>query len=476
MSEFDKGRLFSLVNRSLENEISDEEFQELAEILKSSKQAQLMYLELVDMHTALDDKAFSQILKSKTPPKKKKEKSSIAFRLISLAALLAIVAGLVYKMNLQSFKVIVEDSRNAQLKGQNIVHGQELKSNLLELESGLISLKFSTGSQMIVEGPAKVKIVSENAASLYSGKIFACIPHQAKGFSVNVGSRKVVDLGTVFAVEASDTNELHVFDGLVELQEDKENRVELKEGKALKFSKNFYPETIPLNRKKFAALENFAFPSKTFHFEQGLGGWKQTKSGEYFDRGDIPDSIQTKGNMRFIQSSESKLSNEDSFGTNLCNAQKGSGRIIPSPFYARDKSSKVSVLSSPAFTLRRNGGNIQAFLHGGCGAAEKLSGTFEELGSNSDDKGFLGLALRRVSDNKYVASVRRKARNRPEFRKGWEKVVISQEELNRVLEESQAGEKFVLDLVDAFSYEDAIWSWAALDTVTIPGKFDNKDD
>ena len=106
---------------------------------------------------------------------------------------------------------------------------------------------------------------------------------------------------------------------------------------------------------------------------------------------------------------------------------------------------------------------------------ENLTGTLDHLGSDSSENGFLGLALRRVSDNSYVASTRRKARNRPQFRKGWEKVIISQEEINRISANSPPGEKFILDLVDAFSYKDAVWSWIALDSVSIPGKFNIKE-
>ena len=471
MSNFNKDRLISLVIKSLENEINENEFQELSEILKHSQNAQLTYLEMVDLHTALDDKSFSSILKSKKPSKRKKKKPLISFRLLSIAAVLAITVGLFYLKNLNNFQVIVEDSQNAEVIGQEIINGQKLNNELIELKKGLISLKFSSGALMVLEGPAKLKILTEKDTELYSGKVFAYVPPEAKGFSVRVGNRKVVDLGTSFAIDASETHELHIFDGLVELQEDKDNTIELKEGNALLFSKSTYPQKIKLNRKKFATLENFAFPSKTFHFEKGLEAWTQTKIGEHFDRGDDKSSEQTKGNMRFVQSHKTSLSNQESFGRSLCNAQKGSGRIIPMPFYARDLSKRVSVLSSPAFSLRKNGGDIQAYLHGGCGALEKLTGTLEQLGSQSNDKGFLGLALRRVSDNKYVASVRRKARVRPEFKKGWEKVIISQEELNRVLEESGPNEKFILDLVDAFSYDDAIWSWTALDTVTIPAIF-----
>lgn len=475
MSSFNKDRLMSLVIKSLENEINENEFQELSEILKQSQQAQLIYLEMVDLHTALDDKSFSSILKSKKPTKRKikEKKTPLTFRLLSFAAILALAAGLFYLKNLSNFQVIVEDSQNAQVIGQEIINGQKLNNELIELKKGLISLKFSSGALIVLEGPAKLKILTEKDTELCSGKVFAYVPPKAKGFSVRVGNRKVIDLGTSFAIEASDNNELHVFDGLVELQEDKDNTVELKEGNALQFSKSTYPQKIKLNRKKFTTLESFIYPSKTFHFENGLEAWVQTKIGEHFDRKELQSNEQTKGNMRFVQSHKTSLSNQGSFGRSLCNAQKGSGRIIPMPFYARDLSKKVSVLSSPAFSLRKNGGDIQAYLHGGCGALEKLTGTLEQLGSQSNDKGFLGLALRRVSDNKYVASVRRKARERPEFRKGWEKVSISQDKINRILMESQPGEKFVLDLVDTFSYENAIWSWAALDTVTIPGRFDN---
>ena len=476
MSDFDQERLFTLINKCLENEADDKEFAELSQILKDSKEAQIAYLEMVELHTALDDKSFSKILKSNSPQKKPQRKSSGSFKVLPIAALLALFFGVFYGLRPQeSFKVIVSDSQDALLQGQSVEHGQEITDNLISLQRGLLSLEFSTGAKMVIEGPAKVEILSENSTRLFSGKIFAYVPPQAKGFSVEVGSRKVIDLGTSFALEVNGEQELHVFDGLVELQEDLENRIEVQEGKALKFSKDAYPQKIKLDQEKFASLKSFMFPAKTFHFEKGLEGWTQSKTGKFFDRGDKKANTQTQGNMRFAQTKKSVLSNENSFGKNLCNAHKFAGRVVPMPFYARDSSKQVLVLSSPPFSLRKNGGDIQAFLHGGCGAVEELTGTLNGLGNNAHENGFLGLALRRVSDNKYVASVRRKARNRPQFRQGWEKVIISAKEINRILSESDNGETFVLDLVDAYAYEDAIWSWAALDTVTIPGKFNIKE-
>ena len=96
-------------------------------------------------------------------------------------------------------------------KGQNLV-----------LAKGSAVITFASGAKVYLEGPTSLRLSSVNELELISGQIAAKVPHQAVGFAVTSSLGRIVDLGTAFtlSLEAEKSFELHVFEGLVELQLD----------------------------------------------------------------------------------------------------------------------------------------------------------------------------------------------------------------------------------------------------------------
>lgn len=89
----------------------------------------------------------------------------------------------------------------------------------LQIAEGLALLKFARGAKVSIEGPAELKILSENSAFLTEGRISAVCPPSANGFEINTPSGKIVDHGTEFGVLvwANGATETHVFEGEVEV-------------------------------------------------------------------------------------------------------------------------------------------------------------------------------------------------------------------------------------------------------------------
>lgn len=96
--------------------------------------------------------------------------------------------------------------------------GQEL-----ELVRGNAVITFESGAKVWLEGPTSLRLDSPMEAHLLNGRIAAKVPTQARGFAVTSSLARFVDLGTEFTLSlaAEESFELHVFDGLVELQLDK---------------------------------------------------------------------------------------------------------------------------------------------------------------------------------------------------------------------------------------------------------------
>ncbi len=104
----------------------------------------------------------------------------------------------------------------------NGVEGMSPKNDLrqgqvLDLESGLVEIKFGNGARVILEGPSRFEVQSHAAGGLQLGKLVAWVPVKAHGFCIHTPGMRIVDLGTEFAVSVNQQRVayLHVFDGRV---------------------------------------------------------------------------------------------------------------------------------------------------------------------------------------------------------------------------------------------------------------------
>jgi hypothetical protein len=182
-------------------------------------------------HSRSDDLASSN-----APPaaqwslRKTKTKLTRMWSVGALAATLLIAASIslvAYKLATRS--VIVAQLTNATGSRWDAAHtqidvgsllkdGQELK-----LLQGTALVTFSSGAQLLLEAPVSLRLDSAMAVHLHNGRIAAKVPTTARDFTVTSSLARFVDLGTTFTLHlaAEKSFELHVFEGLVELQLDK---------------------------------------------------------------------------------------------------------------------------------------------------------------------------------------------------------------------------------------------------------------
>jgi len=93
----------------------------------------------------------------------------------------------------------------------------------LEPLEGRAVITFATGAKLLLEGPTSLHLESASNVRLLDGRVAAKVPRHAVGFMVTSSLARVVDLGTQFSLDlsADKSFDLHVFEGLVELQLDK---------------------------------------------------------------------------------------------------------------------------------------------------------------------------------------------------------------------------------------------------------------
>ena len=97
--------------------------------------------------------------------------------------------------------------------------GKPLGNEELKLASGSVRINFGRGADVIFTEEAEIEILTDNSVRLHSGKMFAEVPASASGFTVDVGTFDVIDIGTVFGVTigAEGEVEVSVISGDVEL-------------------------------------------------------------------------------------------------------------------------------------------------------------------------------------------------------------------------------------------------------------------
>jgi hypothetical protein len=151
------------------------------------------------------------------------------FSLGSLAAILLIAASVSLVAYLISSRPVIvgqlTDATGCQWGGSplDIRVGTLLENGQdLCLIQGRAVITFASGAKVLLEGPTTVRLNSPNEMLLIDGNIASKVPRPAIGFTVKSSLARFVDLGTAFTLmlHAEKSFELHVFEGLVELQLD----------------------------------------------------------------------------------------------------------------------------------------------------------------------------------------------------------------------------------------------------------------
>ena len=124
------------------------------------------------------------------------------------------------------------------------------------------------------------------------------------------------------------------------------------------------------------------------------------------------------------------------------------------------------VVSSPTFSFDKgnpDGFSVSVFLLGGKGGASAPSGSLSSLPPSSSTTGFLGVALRRISDGAYLLHTRRSANAQYA---AWEGHGWTSSQIAQAIEGDAPNETYCVDVIDQFH---GGWGWLVVDSVTVRG-------
>ena len=225
-ADYDVKKLEKLLDQMAEGDLTDEQVDELQEILLSSEKARAKYINFNYMddslhwnyaEAALDNKRENQFYRETV--EETKPKKSIPFVWLAVAAALAL-----------AFTLLNQFSRNdseADLSIAVLIDGHEaewsqplnkqLSPGPINLISGKAKIIFESGAEMSLTAPVELDLKSHVHARLIRGKVKLYAPESAIGFRLETEASNFVDIGTEFEVSVDEDNnsEIHVLDGVV---------------------------------------------------------------------------------------------------------------------------------------------------------------------------------------------------------------------------------------------------------------------
>ncbi|MCA9192148.1 MAG: FecR domain-containing protein [Planctomycetales bacterium] len=97
--------------------------------------------------------------------------------------------------------------------------GEPLAAGTLAFDKGLLELQTNRGALIVVDGPARLELISAMEVRCEQGRLRVDVPPPAHGFTVHTPVVNVVDRGTSFAlnIQRNQPAEVHVLEGHVEL-------------------------------------------------------------------------------------------------------------------------------------------------------------------------------------------------------------------------------------------------------------------
>ena len=204
-------------------------------------------------------------------------------------------------------------------KGLSTTSGMPLRTGWLDLVSGVASIRFNSGAIATLVGPARFQLIDDRQAFLAQGSVIANVPPSATGFQIHTMAMQLTDLGTEFAVRVgdSDSAEVHVIDGLVEVECETETDAmetySLRKHDARRFAARSEPETLEID-KGFAdqivasrASQRIGYYTFT-SVEQDGDQWETDSSAEvvggddvqfhdFFYKGVVPGPVEYERNL-----------------------------------------------------------------------------------------------------------------------------------------------------------------------------------
>lgn len=214
----------------LDGLLSDEEIEALEAVLRANPDALETYVEIVDLHNALETRLGVGITKS-MPMDRIIARQMRGVARKSLFAAAAILVGMAVAMAIfyvsapPSAVAVITVTPDSQYRLEHDGNskppkeGQLTVGSRLVLSQGAFEGVFANGVHMVAEAPCNLRILSNDRVAIDAGTAWFRVPPEAQGFVAETPEIVVRDLGTEFGIlsKPKDFDEVHVLVGSVEV-------------------------------------------------------------------------------------------------------------------------------------------------------------------------------------------------------------------------------------------------------------------
>ncbi len=226
-----------LIQRHMAGLLDDDEATTLQDGLKTDPELRTLYLHYMNLDVALAAQAGSNATVNKmlSPPRRSETKQRTSWlQWRPLAAAAAVLLGMAMLWWSQR-GVEVEVVQTSDTISGEWRTGDKVRLDHVTMARGSVQLRLASGVLLDVVGPVELKLLDTMQVHLLSGRVTAVVPPAARGFAVETKAGRVVDLGTRFGVAtgASDSAEVHVFEGKVEVTTKQKHVLPLAAGEAV---------------------------------------------------------------------------------------------------------------------------------------------------------------------------------------------------------------------------------------------------
>lgn len=252
-----------IVQQVLDGSISKEAFDGFQGRLRGEPELVKLYSDYASLHHSLCEEYEEQLISS-PPVVVSRWTVSIKIFCVAAAAMIALIAVVVYRKvptveKPSALRVSALFSDDAVWRVDGIFRRQgdavELaNSTTLNLDQGQAKILLGDAGSALIEGPATLTMISDEALYLSSGRGRFRLEKPEGRLEVTTPSISAIDLGTEFGLDVrkDQPDELHVFDGKVKMRINGKTEGEiLTTGEAGRVSSAGDIERIPLDEGRF---------------------------------------------------------------------------------------------------------------------------------------------------------------------------------------------------------------------------------
>lgn len=274
-------RLSELIENAIQDEITPSEHEELQSILKRDSKSRRLYRERMDIEAALrtwaeeGSEADHVRTNSVGSPSNREPRLRFIAVVLSSLACLVVAAGwyvashgdrplpngqpgpLINASDDGRFFGSLRLSNDGRWAEIDRSKQQRFREEHVTLETGVAELLFDSGTNLVLEAPCELAVLSADTARLIRGSVYVNVTDRSNGFILETPETTIYDEGTEYAVALEESaTEVHVFEGSVLCVSDEgpsatENLVEA--GEAYRFDRRTPgpPGRVPFGQRKF---------------------------------------------------------------------------------------------------------------------------------------------------------------------------------------------------------------------------------